>query len=139
MRREVTPRFCLGGVYGGRVACYTYPMSETTLTVTQAHSLNQLHSACNDLLKATRDLKRELETIEERVVAGHHLPGFDSDVLGQNGREVQHYASVRRALINSGAFYDLDGEWITIACAAKTGFRDRLFFSEGDTLAKYRK
>lgn len=69
------------------------------LTTAQADALNKLAETCANLVKAAKDLAKRSAEIAEHAEKGYHLPGFESDVLGQPGREVQHHASVRSALI----------------------------------------
>lgn len=77
----------------------TTTASTTTLQALQAHALNHLADTCANLVKAANDLTQRTADIAERASKGHHLTGFGHDVLGQPGREVQHYASMREALI----------------------------------------
>lgn len=100
----------------------------TPLTARQADSLNDLASTCASLHKAATDLARRTALIAERVGNGQHIDGFAHDVLGQEGREVQHYASKREAQI--AACRDCPKEAF-MAALTNTGVVGGVWFTRG--------
>jgi hypothetical protein len=74
-------------------------MTTTKITAQQAALLNKLNQASSQLAEAANDLVQRAHDVAEKTANGHHLTGFDSDILGQCGREVQHYASVRSTIL----------------------------------------
>lgn len=70
-----------------------------TLTDEQASYMNLLSNASAALRKAARDLEQRCHEIVVSADSGLRLAGFEHDVLGQAGREVQHQASARDALL----------------------------------------
>ena len=110
----------------------TNTATATNLTARQAHHLNRLASTCASLYRAAQDLNRRTTEIAERVAAGQHLEGFGHDVLGQCGREVQHYASMREALIPT-----MGGcpQTAIVKALTNTSEHNGLWFMEGDEYA----
>lgn len=77
-------------------------MTIHALTDAQAAHLNRLSNASHHLRSSLADLGKRTAELLDRAEQGLHMVGFDSDLLGQPGREAQHYASVRAALLQVG-------------------------------------
>lgn len=106
----------------------------TPLTTGQASLLSNLSTACVNLRHAAKDLQQRAANIHERAAAGHHLDGFDSDIIGQAGREVQHHASTRAALILAVRAAGIEDGAAIVALTSEGQFRGQgRFFREGET------
>lgn len=69
------------------------------LTEAQASILNSLARATDGLNRGLSDLAARVHEQQQRVDLRQHLEGFDSDVLGQAARKVQHHGSERAAFL----------------------------------------
>lgn len=101
-----------------------------TINDSQASHLNAISAASTSLRKAARDLQQRATEIVERADAGHMMTGFDSDILGQPGREVQHYVSVRDALVR--VHMEIPEELIVRAMTASGRYSMPYHFRAGD-------
>lgn len=113
--------------------CFTIYMTNTeSLTFEQAAALTRLSHASNDLRSALKGLQNRTSELIEAAEKGHHLSGFDSDVLGQDARKVQHLASRRSALIE--CCLNCPPDALTAAVTERGTFGGRIF-REGEEFA----
>lgn len=115
----------------------TTPTTRTfTITENQTGILNNLASANDSLSGALTHLAARVKEQQERVSAGHSLVGFGSDLLGQPNREVQHYGSVREALIQAAVTSGIDVRVVSHALGydVESRYRRARYFTVGQTV-----
>lgn len=109
-----------------------------TVTGRQAEMLNRLAHANSSLKQAAKATAERCEDIVQRVEGQKHLGGFDSDVLGQAGRQVQEWAVKRTTLIEACQLGAEIPEWLVLkAMGSEPGqYLSTPHFSEGSVHEK---